>query len=234
MHAHILTRQVDLNKREDSCNLSGFLPIHAVIASSNVPMYEFLTTELPRELRCDAQNATYIGRLEAGHEFACLTPLQLAASLGDRSLVRHILRKQCEVMWKWGPVTQVASVCTICTRYVHHQATRSPRIPRIALASLLSAARPCARRPRISGYIVCSGAVPQWMPFGHVHTHTHTYTRTYVHMQFALDLRGIDSTGQGSGDLMELIVRLGARDRTCEMLLDTFMNGNTGTRLRLI
>jgi len=148
VHAHILTRQVDLNKREDSCNLSGFLPIHAVIASSNVPMYEFLTTELPRELRCDAQNATYIGRLEAGHEFACLTPLQLAASLGDRSLVRHILRKQCEVMWKWGPVTQ-----------------------------------------------------------------------------FALDLRGIDSTGQGSGDLMELIVRLGARDRTCEMLLDTFMNG---------
>jgi len=148
VQALLQTGHVDLNRREDSCRLSGFLPIHAVIASSNVPMYEFLTTELPRELRCDAQNATYIGRLEAGLEFACLTPLQLAASLGDRSLVRHILRKQCEVMWKWGPVTQ-----------------------------------------------------------------------------FALDLRGIDSTGQGSGDLMELIVRLGARDRTCEMLLDTFMNG---------
>jgi hypothetical protein len=43
--------------------------------------------------------------------------------------------------------------------------------------------------------------------------------------QFALDLKGIDSSGTGGGDIMELIVRIGARRRCCEMLLDSFMNG---------
>ena len=62
---------------------------------------------------------------------AQLSPLQLSAVLGDRALVRHILKQQCSIMWVWGPVTQ-----------------------------------------------------------------------------FALDLNGIDASGIGGGDVMELIVRV--------------------------
>ena len=32
--------------------------------------------------------------------------MQLATQLGDHATVRHILHKQCEVEWVWGPVTQ--------------------------------------------------------------------------------------------------------------------------------
>jgi hypothetical protein len=62
--------------------------------------------------------------------------------------VRHILYKQCDIEWVWGPVTS-----------------------------------------------------------------------------FLLDLNGIDSSGAGGGDIMELIVRVQASRRTQTMLLDSFMNG---------
>ena len=81
-------------------------------------------------------------------ELGTISPLQIAALLGDRALVKHLLQKQCKVNWVWGPVTE-----------------------------------------------------------------------------WCLDLNGIDSAAAGSGDIMELIVHSSARRRTCEMLLDHFMNG---------
>ena len=30
--------------------------------------------------------------------------MQLAAMLGDHPTLRHLLRKQCEVEWLWGPI----------------------------------------------------------------------------------------------------------------------------------
>ena len=89
---------VDLNQRADGCRLSGFLPLHAVVASSQEGMLDFVTTELPREWRADVDQVTRVGRLESALDLASLSPLQLAAVLGDRALVRHILKKQCEVM----------------------------------------------------------------------------------------------------------------------------------------
>ena len=136
----------DLNRREDGCKKTGLLPLHAVVANSQEAMYEFLTYELPPRYRADPKSLTMFGSLTP--DLASLSPLQLAGSLGDRALVRHILRGQCEVMWVWGPVTQ-----------------------------------------------------------------------------FALSLEGIDASGKGGGDIMELIVRTDARRRTSEMLLDSFMNG---------
>ena len=68
-------------------------------------MFDFLTTELPRKWRADTTQLSKIGRLSKLYYLA-LTPLQLAARLGDFTLTRHILRKQCVVMWVWGPVTQ--------------------------------------------------------------------------------------------------------------------------------
>ena len=35
-----------------------------------------------------------------------LSPLSLAVRLGDHSMTKHILRKQCTILWVWGPVTQ--------------------------------------------------------------------------------------------------------------------------------
>ena len=34
-----------------------------------------------------------------------LLPLQLAARFGDHDFVKFMLRKQCSVLWVWGPVT---------------------------------------------------------------------------------------------------------------------------------
>ena len=34
-----------------------------------------------------------------------LSCMQLAAQLGDHKMLRHMLRKQCNVNWVWGPVT---------------------------------------------------------------------------------------------------------------------------------
>ena len=76
------------------------------------------------------------------------TPLALAAVLGDQPMVKHILRRQTRVMWKWGPVTQ-----------------------------------------------------------------------------YETDLHGIDSSGEGGNDLMELICQLDAREATQRMILDTFIDG---------
>jgi hypothetical protein len=148
VRALLATGHVGLNDREDACKATGMMPIHAVVANSQDEAYEFLTLGLPRLWRADATQLTRVGRLPSALELAALSPLQLAAALGDRALVRYMLKKQCEVMWVWGPVTQ-----------------------------------------------------------------------------FALDLKGIDSSGTGGGDVMELIVRIGARRRCCEMLLDSFMNG---------
>lgn len=38
-------------------------------------------------------------------EFCNLTPLQLAAKLGDRRMFQHLMRCAAVVEWRWGPVT---------------------------------------------------------------------------------------------------------------------------------
>ena len=38
-------------------------------------------------------------------ELCNLTALQLAVKLGNKRLFQHALRKSCDVVWQWGPVT---------------------------------------------------------------------------------------------------------------------------------
>ena len=100
------TGHVDLNDRDCCCKITGFLPIHTVIASRNMRMYDFLTTEIESAaLRADVHGVTKVGKLTHLYHYS-LSPLQLATQLGDHASVRHILKKQCEVEWVWGPVTQ--------------------------------------------------------------------------------------------------------------------------------
>ena len=149
------TGLVSLNERDDSCVLTGFMPLHAVVANCanyvNCSIYDYLTEELKEEWRADATLVTKVGLFDMRDgipDMCSLTTMQLAAQLGDHATVRHILFKQCQVQWVWGPITS-----------------------------------------------------------------------------FLLDLNGIDSSGEGGSDVMELIVRSRANRRTQTMLLDSFMNG---------
>ena len=48
-------------------------------------------------------------------KFDGCTPLQLAMLDGNPSMFKHILKKQCDVLWVWGPVRVRARVC-VCTK----------------------------------------------------------------------------------------------------------------------
>ena len=122
-------------------------PRTAVIANRNLSMYGYLTRTIERQLQADPSLVTQVGMFTHLYSYA-LSPLGLAAQLGDHGMVRHMLQMQCETDWVWGRVTQ-----------------------------------------------------------------------------FSLDLNGIDSSGAGGGDVMELIARIGARKGTTSLLLDSFMNG---------
>ena len=142
------TGVLSFNSRPDGCVNSGFMPLHAVVANGSIEMYDFITEALPHEWRADPHQVTKKGMTAKAKHLRALTSMQLAAKLGDHKCFRHILRKQCEIEWVWGPVTQ-----------------------------------------------------------------------------FSLNLKGIDSGGEGGGDIMELVTRMDAARGTQEMLLDSFMNG---------
>ncbi len=97
------TGLVSLNDRSNTCPLTGFHPIHAVVASGSTAMYEFISSELPREMQADTSILSAVGRLSLNMQG--LSPLALATKLGDHAMVKHILRKQCAIVWVWGPVT---------------------------------------------------------------------------------------------------------------------------------
>jgi hypothetical protein len=93
VRALLATGLVTLNSREHACRLSGFMPIHAVIANSLPDMYDLLTRELPPELRAVEESRTRKGkRLDL--QLYNLSCLQLAAQLGDHRMLRHMLKKQ--------------------------------------------------------------------------------------------------------------------------------------------
>ena len=73
------------------CKFTEYLPIHAVVASDNHVMYDFMVDI------CGAN-----ARLEV-HE---LSALKLAVVLGKQAMVKHILKRRLKIHWTWGPVTQ--------------------------------------------------------------------------------------------------------------------------------
>ena len=111
--AMLTTELVSLNAPAARCDITGFLPIHAVCANGLKDMYNWLTTGVgkpgeptlaPAQL-ATAGLAVAEGRLTALKLSHC-TPIQLAAQLGDKSMFLFLLRKQTNILWKWGPVTQ--------------------------------------------------------------------------------------------------------------------------------
>lgn len=94
-----------LNDPRLACARTGFLPLHAAVANGQVEMYDFLVKlpgqEALQEFRADESIRSRHGM------FPYMTPLQLAVHLGDHTMARHILKRRSEVVWKWGPITQL-------------------------------------------------------------------------------------------------------------------------------
>ena len=105
VHALLSTGLVSLNDRSQACPLSGFLPLHAAVACGSTSMYDLLTMELPYELRAREGLLTSKARHPEYHGLSCI---QLAATLGDQDALQHLLKKQCEARWEWGPVIEYA------------------------------------------------------------------------------------------------------------------------------
>ena len=95
---------VSLNDPLSACTLSGFLPLHAVVANGRCAMYDFLV-ELPGMPAHHMMRASEYALSQPGEQ-AQMTPLQLACWLGDHRMCRHIMTRRSEVVWKWGPITQ--------------------------------------------------------------------------------------------------------------------------------
>mmetsp|Transcript_379 Transcript_379/g.683 ORF Transcript_379/g.683 Transcript_379/m.683 type:complete len:945 (+) Transcript_379:16-2850(+) len=111
------TRPDEPMTEASACVISGFLPLHAVCANGLRHMYDWLIgegnepggVEMPAALKADARIPVGDGRLAyTGGKFrmAGCSPLQLAAQLGDRKMFAFLLRKQTNILWRWGPVTK--------------------------------------------------------------------------------------------------------------------------------
>ena len=68
-----------------------YLPIHAVTASGNNVMYDFMVDI------CGANDRLEVEELSA---------LKLAVVLGRQAMVKHILKRRLVTAWTWGPVTE--------------------------------------------------------------------------------------------------------------------------------
>lgn len=105
---------IRLTDTKYACPITGFMPIHCAVANGQLQMYDFLTganhhlakkldeIRIPCHLLALVTQRTVHGLRE---RWSMLTPLQLAAKLGDKRMTRHILRKRLALNWKWGPLS---------------------------------------------------------------------------------------------------------------------------------
>ena len=90
-----------------SCRLTGFRPVHVAVANNDADMFDFLTGDNDSEgspmlpLALQSSRGSKTGPGTTRELPAKLTPLQLAAHLGYRSMFEHILRRNVQVNWKW-------------------------------------------------------------------------------------------------------------------------------------
>ena len=158
--------------------------------------YEFLSTGLPRELQADTAQLSGVGKLVSLNVHG-LTPLALATKLGDHSMCKHILRKQCAILWVRGnPSTQET------------EADPHPR-PRGNPSTHTEDRSGPSPPPSPSPSAAHDDSPQVWGPV----------------TQYSMDLNNIDSVGSSSSDMMELVARMEASRETTALLLDSFLGG---------
>ena len=99
----------DLNDHAHACKHTGFLPIHVAVANWLAEMYDELITgpgglRSTMLMRAVPGTSTQYGTMRS---LALLAPGQLAVILGDKRMLQHVLKRQTNVVWRWGPVTQL-------------------------------------------------------------------------------------------------------------------------------
>ena len=209
---------VNLNDRADCCQKSGFLPVHAAVANGLRSMYQFLTKDLPKRQLADEYQLTGVGTLAAQLEVHSLTTLQLAAQLGDHNTFKKILRKQCQVQWIWGPVSQVRP-----TRRPHPRSCRACCSRRTCLSRLAHLSPWCRHRAALAPHHLIISSSHQLCLITSSPHQLCLISCASSSAQFSINLAGVDSAGNGGGDVMELIGKVNARRDTTAMLLDKFM-----------
>ena len=147
VQAMLVSGVVSLNDPASACQMTGMMPIHVVAANGLTSMYDWMTKDLAEEHRADVTATARLGT-QVSLGLYQLSPMQVAVRVGDHTMFKHLLRRQCSVLWVWGPVTQ-----------------------------------------------------------------------------YSINLLGVDSAGDGSGDVMELVGRFDATKETTTLLLDSFMQG---------
>ena len=147
VQAMLVSGVVSLNDPAGACQMTGMMPIHVVAANGLTSMYDWMTKDLAEEHRADVTATARLGT-QVSLGLYQLSPMQVAVRVGDHTMFKHLLRRQCSVLWVWGPVTQ-----------------------------------------------------------------------------YSINLLGVDSAGDGSGDVMELVGRFDATKETTTLLLDSFMQG---------
>ena len=107
-------KRMRLTDHEYACRATGFTPIHCAVANGRIRMYDLLSgahnhfAPQPGESRLanhQVVNGDQISAHSTHETWSGLTPLQLAAKLGDHRMCKHILRKRLFLNWKWGPLT---------------------------------------------------------------------------------------------------------------------------------
>lgn len=194
---YLQTGLVSLNKPEDACVLTGFLPVHAVAANNLTSMYEYITRTLPAEQRADPLACTSIGRFEAKLRSQVRAPAFRCPSTAFRCPSAVALE-------------QLLSSCFIASRRISSYLACSRLFPSLQSLTTMQLAAQLGRH-RMFIHILRKQAAILWK-WGPV-------------TQFTIDLKGIDSSGSGSADVMQLIARQHALRSTQEMLLDSFMMG---------
>jgi len=94
---------LSLNDAQHACPISGFLPLHCVVANGHCAMYDFLV-ELPG--MADDLRASETSPCTAAGQHPHMTPLQLACQMGNHEMLRHILGRRSELVYRWGHVAQ--------------------------------------------------------------------------------------------------------------------------------
>ena len=84
--------------RADGRGQNGYYPLHAVVACGRTEMYDLLVNT------CGAKSLRENDCPTADVEW--LTPLQLAAKLGNKKMFKHILKSRTKREWQWGPVSK--------------------------------------------------------------------------------------------------------------------------------
>ena len=124
--------QLGLDLNSCPCGMSGFYPVHAAVVNGQKEMFDFLTNPNGNNstsviddgegimatgwaLQADGSDAEnlplgllakeyQVTAITAHRNLSRMTALQLVTLFGNQDMFTHIVQKQSQVRWMWGPL----------------------------------------------------------------------------------------------------------------------------------